>query len=41
VILADGSETFAVWTGHIWWGEGRQLEVVHWEAVNLLTTDAA
>jgi hypothetical protein len=28
--LQDGRDLLAIWTGNIWWGDNRQLEVKEW-----------
>jgi hypothetical protein len=35
VLLEDGRRSEAIWTGHIWWGESRELEVLAWRPVEL------
>jgi hypothetical protein len=41
VLLADGKRTEAIWTGHIWWGESRELQVEAWRAVKITRRIAA
>jgi hypothetical protein len=35
VLMGDGRQGEAIWTGHIWWGESRELEVLAWRPVEL------
>jgi hypothetical protein len=32
VRLHDGRRLLAVWTGHLWWGDNRELRVAEWQA---------
>ena len=41
VRLADGKRALAVWTGHMWWGEGRELIIVAWQPFDGLSGIAA
>jgi hypothetical protein len=41
VQLMDGQRMQAVWTGHMWWGEGRELRVAAWKPIDGLLNIAA
>jgi hypothetical protein len=41
VQLKDGERLQAIWTGHMWWGEGRELRVVSWKSIDCLLKTAA
>jgi hypothetical protein len=41
VSLPDGRQIQGVWTGHMWWGESRELEVVAWRPVKIVRRIAA
>ena len=34
VLLADGSATYATWTGAIWWGFGAAVQPIGWRWVH-------
>jgi hypothetical protein len=35
--FADGSRKGGIWTGKVWWSEGRAVEPVRWERMTPLT----
>jgi hypothetical protein len=41
VSLRDGRQIQAVWTGHLWWGESRELRAVAWRPIKMTRKIAA
>jgi hypothetical protein len=37
--LNDGRHMLAVWTGHLWWGDNRELAVVQWKPAESALAD--